>query len=277
MSGDTMGARDMNAGLTLQQSFTDVLSPGKVHYWYSIYFPCAIACLNTVLKHSEPAAADYSRIVEAWNRPEYEVLAQGLTDYLVEHLDRNSTRFDAIMLMPELVEHGRNVDDRAIAEMRRMIGNFIERHFNPERRRPKITLEHSTFLGRVIAVATINDNVKTDPAELERWANAGAEEAMKVAKPTKKEHRELHSKLSKAARSAHFELVHNDTLLRWAEIWYLVRIRPGKMADALNELASDQHLDLWDKRLSINGVNDKYIRDRIYDYDKATGRIVGLP
>lgn len=273
-----MRDRDMDAMYQIAphvieiESSSPYLSPGRYNYWADLIFPCALACLNTVLRHSEAARADYGRIVKAWDLPEYEPLLDRLVGYLYRHTAPESATNDYVAQLPDLIRVGSvHTEDPSTERMRLMVFTFIERHFNPERRRPSITRERASYLSRVVVFRSMNDASEINPGLYEPWPTDELERTMAHGTPTDQQGRKTHSDVQRWLRSLKFKLVHNETLTRWAEIWYLARVKPGKIADALEELASGQHPELWDIDKG-SGINEKYIWDGIRNYDKATGR-----
>ena len=143
------------------------------------------------------------------------------------------------MLIPDLVRIGGiYTDDMVAQKMRSLIGDFVETYIYLERKTPKITRDKARFLNRVILFRSLNDACEINPDIYETWPNEELELAMAHGTPTTTDGRTRHKEAQRALRQFGFRLTHNDTVIRWAEIWYLVRVNPGNIPDTLELLAT---------------------------------------
>lgn len=154
--------------------------------------------------------------------------------------------------------------------MRSMVGDFIEKHFNAWRGH-KIRREKAVYLGRVIVLQAMSDFEGFDLAVYEKWPTAELEEAMVTPKnkwPTPGPARDLRHRIKVTMKEVNADTVNSDTILRWVAIWHLARVRPGKIRDALEMMASGEY-----PHDQVN--DDSYLRKNIRPFDIATGRFAG--
>lgn len=258
------------------------LSKDRTNYWPdNMYFVYGLACLDCVLSHSLQAGRDYLEIVTSWNQPEHEDLLER-TKTMIEAIDNDSESWRDFLnlLLPNLlVLGGVYSTDEASKKMTSRLGEFIETHFNRgNARTPKITLfrGRSQYLGRVIIFRSLSDSKHIDPAIYEKWATDDIEAVMAILKnkrPSTVAGRDLRETTEKTLRGVNFKLHHNDTVQRWAEIWYLARIKIANVNETLNDLAAGKYPELvWGDSFT----DDRYLRRNIQPYDIATGRIFRL-
>lgn len=249
------------------------LSRYRINYFPpDVYFLHALACFDSVLSHNHDARKVYCNIVAEFRQSPYRAIVEDLGTYVDAHLHHDSCRKDAVDVFPSLLNFGNAYihHDYSVA-MRDRVGDFVEAYFNPKKARsPKVNRTQSRFLCRSIVFRACSDSYGVNPGDYEKWADPATEAAMSTPSgkwPSTEAERNIRSGTVRLMKEAKWALHHNEQIVRWADVWYMARVSPGTIPDALNEMAMGKTPDC------VN--DDKYLRTNIRPHDVATGRYAG--
>jgi len=258
---------------------TDLLSPDRRTPWLpkTELWPWAIGVLESVLRHKSPARHDYAEIVTLWNCPEYEPMFDDYGNLLCSILESGiPTEVELIKQFPAYMDLSmEHLHDNGTDEMRNLVSNFIENHFNSDKAKKwghlQVIPSKAYLLRQTIMFRSMSDCAEIDHTVWERWPTNELEKEMNKVHISNEGNpwvSRTHRQISELIHhKAHAKFITNDRIRRWCDIWYLARIDPGQVNKAADILADEN-----DPYLVPEGrtLSEFYISTHIRPADKAT-------
>ena len=214
--------------------------------------------IQTLLEDVPRAHHVYTIISENWRQQEFIPIYDAA---MQSHLKQ-----DQDMPIWKIMDTFVVVEDPVIEAQQEQIREFIKTYFNSERNianhRLRVSVDLSPYLVSALCFRSQSDCFHLDLTFWETQTMVRPPQEMND--PNSRYRRMIMGTMTDI--QAH--LTQNKTITRWARIWRLCRVNPGRINLAADQLTKNLYPDLWDKNTVADEV---YISKSIRPVDKATG------